>query len=87
MYADSGAFRTDLLGPGEDADLTMRYVPRKGERVAGNWTHEITHGGRTRRFSWDQDSPGALPSAEMESQGLCRVAVQSGKFIVVYPPP
>ncbi len=87
MYADSGTFRTDVLGPGEDADLTMRYVPRKGERVAGNWTHEITHGGTRRRFFWDQDSPDALPSAEMESRGLCRVAVRGGKFVVVYPPP
>jgi len=83
-----GVFLTDALGvPEKDgAQFIIRYVPEKGGAIAGNWEHDITHGGETYRFHWGQDRPDALRSAELARQGLCRVAVREGKFAVLYPP-
>jgi hypothetical protein len=88
MYVPAGTFRTDVpAAPEADgAQLVVRYVPEPGGSVSGNWSHEITQGGRTNRFPWDQGRPGALPSAEWGGKGLCRVAVRDGKFVVLFPP-
>jgi hypothetical protein len=87
MFADSGTFRTEVHArPQPDgAVAVIRYTPREGERVAGNYDHEIHRGGRIHTFSWDQNTPGCIKSAEWEAKGLCRVAVQDGKFAIVFP--
>jgi hypothetical protein len=81
MFVDSGTFRTDV----DRGQLVIHYIPEVGGPIAGNWAHAITHAGKTHRYHWDQKRPGAVPSAEWEQQGLCRVAVQGGKFVVVFP--
>jgi hypothetical protein len=45
----------------------------------------VGHADRTYRFGWDQATPGAIPSARWEKEGLCRVAVRGGNFVVLFP--
>jgi hypothetical protein len=92
MFVESGDFRAEVSeAPQPDgAQLVLRYVPEKGGSVSGNWSHEITHRGKTYRFHWgqfywNQGRPGAVPSVEWAAKGLCRVAVREGKFAVLFP--
>jgi hypothetical protein len=86
-HMHSGVFRTEVPWPAEKdgAEFILRYVPEQGDRIAGNWAHEIRHGGRMYKFSWDQAEPSAVPSTRWEKEGLCRVAVREGKFVVLFP--
>jgi hypothetical protein len=87
MFEGSGIFRTDVSGrPGHDgAYLVVRYIPESGDSISGNWSHEIVHQGKTYSFLWDQDRPNAIRSVEWERKGLCRVGIQGGKFVVLFP--
>jgi hypothetical protein len=90
MFQDrGGVFRTDVAESPEDdgAWLVVRHIPERGERVAGRWFHEIRHAGAIHDYSWDQDQPDAVRSAEWETRGLCRVTIRSGKFVVLFPGP
>jgi hypothetical protein len=72
--------------PEEDgAQFVIRFFPRKGRTISGNFSHSILHAGKEQFFGWNQDKPGAVPSAEWARQGLCRVAVRHGKFTVLFP--
>ncbi len=87
MFVESGDFRSEVPeAPAPDgAHLVLRYVPEKGGSVSGNWSHEITHRGKTYHFHWDQGRPGTVPSADWAEKGLCRVAVREGTFAVLFP--
>jgi hypothetical protein len=89
FYEPEGKFFTEVPEQPQcdEARLVIRYVPPQGEGISGNWSHDVIHGGATRTFHWDQSRPGAIPSAEWEEKGLCRVAVRGGKFAVVFPEP
>jgi hypothetical protein len=81
-------FRTDVLAVPEadGARLVIRYNPPSGQRISGNWGHEITQRGNTHTFLWDQSRPSAIRSSEWKSKGLCRMAVRGDKFTLVFPP-
>ncbi len=91
MYAGSGTYRTEVLDPDADVRLVLRYVPEPGGRIAGNWDHSVTHQGRTQAFHWEKgygraENKGFLRTADLEREGLCRVAVRDGRFAVLFPP-
>jgi hypothetical protein len=44
--------------------------------VSGNFSHQVTHEGKTHSYHWGQDGPNA---------GLCRVGIRNGKFVVLFP--
>jgi hypothetical protein len=75
---DGAIFRTRALrrAAEDGAQLVIRFIPEEGGSIAGSSAHEINYRGRTYRFSWDQDKPGSIRSAEWEKKGLCRVAVR-----------
>jgi hypothetical protein len=81
-----GAFRTEAPASrqADGARLVIRYVPPEGSRVEG-WSHDITWQGKTYCFSWDQERPEAIRSADWEEKGLCRVAVRDSKFVILFP--
>jgi hypothetical protein len=87
MFVDYyGVFRTEVPDAAEDgAQLIIRYIPEHGGSVAGNWSHGIAHGGKTRRYAWNQDFGGSIPPSEWDKKGLCRVAIHDGKFAVLFP--
>jgi hypothetical protein len=87
MAANSGIFRTEMADTAvpDEARLVVRYLPEIGGRIAGNWSHEIVLAGERYTYSWDQDRPDSIRSAEWEKKGLCRVAIRGGRFSVAFP--
>jgi hypothetical protein len=85
----SGTFHTEVLQPParDGAELVIGYKPEAGGRMPGNWGHDVTHGGVCRSFHWEPDAPGRMQPEEWERQGLCRVAVRGGTFVVLFPTP
>ncbi len=69
-------FCTDVP-PAPETD-GARLVVRYSGSVSGNWSHQVTHEGKTHSYYWGQDGPNA---------GLCRVGVRGGKFVVLFPGP
>ena len=63
---DSSTLGTDRLTPAAEdgATLVVRYVPHAGVSVSGNWEHDITYGGRTYRFRWNERRPDSIRSAD-----------------------
>jgi hypothetical protein len=53
-----------------------RLVIRSGGSISGNFSHQVTHEGKTHSYHWGQDGPNA---------GLCRVGVRNGKFVLLFP--
>jgi hypothetical protein len=84
---NSGTFLTDVADrPEEDgARLIIRYIPPAGGGFPVDGGHEISHGGKTRRFRWGEEGKDALRPAELDEKGLCRVAVRDGKLAVLFP--
>jgi hypothetical protein len=63
----------------DGAQLVVRFVAEAEGVPAGNWGHFITRAGKTCCFGWpDAGGPGW-------AQGLCRMAVRDGKFVVLFP--
>jgi hypothetical protein len=89
MFVDHGDFRTYVPeAPQQDgACLVIRYIPEDGGSVSGNWSHKITHRGTTNTYAWNDDGPNAIRSADWARQGLCRVGIRNGKFVVLFPGP
>jgi hypothetical protein len=87
MFVDYyGVFRTEVPDAAEDgAQLIIRYIPEDGGSISGNWSHQITHRGKTGGFTWNQDFGGSIPVAEWDKKGLCRVRIHDGKFAVLFP--
>jgi hypothetical protein len=88
MFVDHlWTFGTHVLEPADrdGACLVIRCSPPAGEVFGGNWSHDLTHGGRTWTYPWDPERPGAIPSSEWVTKGLCRVAVRGNKFKCVFP--
>jgi hypothetical protein len=91
MAVESGIFRTDVLDPETDVRLVHRYVPEPGGRIAGNWSHAVAHRDETRTYvwerayHWEEVGQEVLRTADMDREGLCRAAVQDGKFAVLFP--
>lgn len=87
----SGTFRTDVLDADDDARLVLRYVPEPGGRIAGNFSHWVNHQGRSSAYPWEKgygwgrENEGFLRTADMEREGLCRVAIRDGRFSVLFP--
>jgi hypothetical protein len=79
-------FRTEVPNNQEidGTRLVIRFIPAKGDSISGNWSHEITHRGKTSTFSWEQSERNTIPSAEWERKGLCRVAVRADRFAVLF---
>jgi hypothetical protein len=75
----SGNFRTEVpRGHERDgARLIIRYAPEDGGSPSGNWSHYIKHAGQTHSYSWTKGG---------WDRGLCRVGVQGGRFVVLFPP-
>ncbi len=86
VVGETSVFRTDVAAIGEDdqAQLVIRFIPEDGS-VSGNWSHDITHAGRTTTWVWAQHDPTSIRSAEWDKKGLCRLAVREGKFSVLFP--
>src|SRR3954468_22398406 len=82
--AKGGVYRTDVPETPErdGAHLVIRYIPKKGSTISGNFEHHISHAGKRYSFPWNLGTPDAIPSGEWESKGLCRVAIRGGKFAV-----
>ncbi len=76
VVGSSDSFRTDVLAAPEadGAWLVIRY----SRGVSGNFSHQVTHEGKTHSYHWGQDGPKA---------GLCRVGIRDGKFDVLFPGP
>jgi hypothetical protein len=75
------AFHTEVFPrPEKDgAQLVVRFITESGAAPSGNWCHFITRAGKTCCFGWpDEGAPGG-------AQGLCRMAVRDGKFVVLFP--
>jgi hypothetical protein len=87
MFVDySGIFRTEVPDAAADgARLVIRYIPEDGSSVSGNWSHGITHAGRTHHFVWNQHFPGSISSAELDGKGLCRIAIRNDTLTVLFP--
>jgi hypothetical protein len=87
MFVDySGVFRTEVPDWAADGgQLVVRYIPEDGSSVSGNWSHGITHAGKTYHFPWSKDLLSKVPSAEWDKKGLCRVAIRDGKLAVLFP--
>ena len=87
----SGTYCTDVIDSETDARLALRYVPEPGGRIAGNFGHWITHQDKSQQYPWERGydwrkvREGALSSADMEREGLCRVAIRDGIFSVLFP--
>jgi len=89
VYVDhNGIFRTDASAAGErdGAHLIVRYIPEDGGKVSGNWSHEITHAGKTTTRSWEGNRSSAIWPGGWDEAGLCRVAIRDGRFFVLFPP-
>jgi hypothetical protein len=56
---------------------------RFGGSVSVNFSHQVTHEGKTHSYAWNQDGP----NADWARKGLCRVGIRNGKFIVLFPGP
>src|SRR5262249_33539909 len=87
MFVESGMFCTDVPNDAEKdgAQLIVRYLPEKGGKVGGNWSHSITHQGMTTSYPWRRLNPDGPPIPDFEHQGLCRVAIRDGKFSIMFP--
>src|SRR5262249_8975055 len=74
---ESGSFRTEVLDrPEAGAHLVIRFTPEGGGSLAGNWSHTICFRQQAASFGWYHGA--AIPPAEWETQGLCRVAISDG---------
>src|SRR5262249_16954266 len=76
MFANHNKFLTEVLeSPEPDgAQFVIRYIPENGGRISGNWSHQVTHQGKTTSYAWDEDEPGVQVPGELDLRGLCRVA-------------
>jgi hypothetical protein len=76
VVGSSDSFRTDVLAAPEanGAWLVIRY----SRGVSGNFSHKVTHEGKTHTYAWNDDGPNA---------DLCRVGIRDGKFVVLFPGP
>jgi hypothetical protein len=72
-----GTFAVERNGGRE---FVIRYVPKRGQTIPDEWTHEVRHRQRRFRFSSHQSNPKNIRSAEWEKNGLCRVVVHDGRF-------
>lgn len=87
VFWGGGLFRTDLpLNTQRDgAQLIVRYIPKDGGAISGNFAHEIHHDGQIYSFHWDEDRPQSKTADPWGDNGLCRIVVEDGKFKVLFP--
>ena len=82
-----GTFRADMLKrPEKDGtQLVIRYVPTEGDKMPFNFGHIIHYRGHAYHFEWNPDTHSQANSVLWSQTGLCRIAVQNGKFKVIFP--
>lgn len=77
-----GTTKVEATDKAEDgARLVIRFVPHKYNKSSWHNWHTITRGGRDHTYR----EPESGKPNEWDREGLCRVAIKSGKFAVVYP--
>jgi len=81
------SFRVDSpKSPEKDgAQFVIRCVPPMGDKMPANFGHTIYYRGRATTFGWDQDVSRQGKPVAWSRTGLCRIAVQDGKFKVIFP--
>ena len=81
---DSGQFRT-VIPEKPEADGARLVMRLDGVSVRGNWDHYIYHGGKNARFYWGCDRLPEDQPTKWDRKGLCRIAIEDGKFKVLFP--
>lgn len=86
--AKIGNFHTDIARKtqSDGARLIVRYHPPDGRSISGPWTHRIVYHGIMKSVHCQVDEPDGMPLAEFEQQGLCRIAIKDGKFVLLEGP-
>jgi hypothetical protein len=78
-----GALATDVKNPpeGDGAQLVIRFVSNYGPRSTWHNWHTLTYQGQAYTFREDEhDEPSVW-----DTNGLCRIGVRKGKFVVLFP--
>jgi hypothetical protein len=83
--AKIGNFHTSIPRKPESdgAGLIVRYHPPDGQSISGQWTHRIVYHGIMKTVHWQVDEPDGMPLAVFEQEGLCRLAIKNGKFVLL----
>lgn len=81
ISARFGSLKTEVTDkPDEDgARAVIRFTPH--EKGGSHFFHEIVYGGKLYSYT---DDP-SRPAAEWLEKGLCRIAVQKSKLVVLFP--
>jgi hypothetical protein len=69
----------------DGAQVVVRYSLGPGPSTAPGSTIYISHGDDIASFCWGGDSPHSIEPAVWHQKGLCRLAIQDGKFRVLFP--
>ncbi len=80
----SGRFHT-VVPSKPETDGAQLVIRLDGVSVRGNFDHHIDHGGKDGRFYWGCDQLPQDQPTKWDTKGLCRIAIQNGKFAVLFP--
>jgi hypothetical protein len=88
-----GTYRTEVLSRpvADGARLAIRYIPPAGKPFPWDWDYGIVHAGRGQGFGCrtpPRELDGRLVPVrprDLERQGLCRVTVRDGNFVILFP--
>jgi hypothetical protein len=77
-------FRT-LIPDQPEFDGAHLVVRLDGDRARGNFSHDITHNGRSTEFYWGEDHLPPEHPTKWDRYGLCSIAIVDGEFKILFP--
>jgi hypothetical protein len=79
-----GRFQT-VLPKEPEHDGARLVIQLDGESARGNFSHQIHHDAKELDYYWGENGLDNDQPTKWETQGLCRVAIRDGEFVVLFP--